>query len=204
MSSQPFIVDLANLKRRAREDVLDGAVTRDYKADRTAVIAILNGALASEIVCVLRYKYHYFMASGIHARSMREEFLEHAADEQKHADAIATRIVQLDGTPNLSPEGLHLRSHTDYIQGNTIVEMLKEDLVAERIAVESYLGIIRYLGSDDPTTRRLIESILEAEEDHAEDLKSMLEDLGMPGEPAKNAGVSGSDHKRGNGAEHRP
>jgi bacterioferritin len=154
-----------------------GAVTEGYRADRETVIRILNEALATEIVCVLRYKRHYYMASGIHAQAVAQEFLEHANEEQGHADQIAERIVQLDGEPNFSPDGLSSRSHSEYVEGTTLLDMLKEDLVAERIAIESYGEIVRYLGADDPTTRRLMESILAVEEEHADDLKTLLETL---------------------------
>jgi bacterioferritin len=154
-----------------------GAVTESYRADRETVIRILNEALATEIVCVLRYKRHYYMASGIHAQAVAQEFLEHANEEQGHADQIAERIVQLDGEPNFSPDGLASRSHSEYVEGTTLLDMLKEDLVAERIAIESYSEIVRYLGTDDPTTRRLMESILAVEEEHADDLKTLLETL---------------------------
>jgi bacterioferritin len=141
------------------------------------VLKILNEALATEIVCVLRYKRHYFMASGIHAKGVAAEFLEHANEEQGHADEIATRIVQLGGAPNFSPEGLLSRSHAEYVEGNDLNEMLKEDLVAERIAIDTYRDIIAYLGEDDPTTRTMIEGILAVEEEHAEDLGTLLAGL---------------------------
>jgi bacterioferritin len=149
-------------------------VTENYKADRQAVIRILNEALATEIVCVLRYKSHYFMATGIHAQAVAAEFLEHANEEQGHADQIAERITQLGGAPNLSPEGMLTRSHSEYNQGDTLEEMIKEDLIAERIAIESYSEIVRYLGSDDVTSRRMMEGILAVEEEHADDLAKLL------------------------------
>ncbi|HET8882034.1 MAG TPA: ferritin-like domain-containing protein, partial [Solimonas sp.] len=145
----------------------------------------LNEALATEIVCVLRYKYHYFKASGINATAVAQEFAEHATEEQQHADQICERIVQLGGKPNLSPDGLLTRSHSDYVEGEDLVEMLQEDLVAERIAIDSYREIVDYLGSDDPTSRRVMEEILAKEEEHAEDLSTLLEELGKKGEPAK-------------------
>src|SRR5262249_45939671 len=134
-------------------------------------------ALATEIVCVLRYKRHYFMANGIHADSVAAEFLEHANDEQGHADQIAARIVQLGGEPNFNPEGLLTRSHAEYVEGDTLTDMIKEDLVAERIAIDSYREMVRYFGNDDPTSRRLIEGILAVEEEHADDLVSLLGEL---------------------------
>jgi bacterioferritin len=155
-----------------------GAVTGGYKADRETVIKILNDVVATEIVCVLRYKRHYYMAAGIHAQSVAQEFLEHATEEQGHADLAAERIVQLGGEPDLNPAGLATRSHSQYIEGTSLVEMIQENLVAERIAVESYGEIIRYLGSDDPTTRIMIETILAKEEEHAEDMKTLLESIG--------------------------
>jgi len=138
----------------------------------------LNEALATEIVCVLRYKRHYFMATGINAQSVAQEFLQHANDEQLHADQIAQRIVQLGGEPNFSPDGLTTRSHSEYVAGESLVDMIKEDLVAERIAIDSYRDMINYFGNDDPTTRRLMENILAMEEEHADDLVSLLEEFG--------------------------
>ncbi|ANB16983.1 ferritin-like domain-containing protein [Dokdonella koreensis] len=184
---KPFLTDIQTLRRRAREHIEQGAVTAGYAADRPTVIRLLNEALATEIVCVLRYKYHYYMASGIHAKSVAAEFLEHAREEQAHADRIAERITQLDGKPDFSPEGLLTRSHSEYVEGGDLVEMIQEDLVAERIAIDSYREIIQYLGNDDPTTRRMMEEILAMEEEHAEDLGTMLENLGKKGEPAKRA-----------------
>ena len=149
-------------------------MTFDYKADRETVIKLLNEALATEIVCVLRYRRHYFMAEGMNAESVKSEFLAHAGEEQAHADELAERIVQLGGEPNLSPDGLADRSHSEYIEGENLEDMIKEDLVAERIAIESYRDMIAFVGSDDPTTRRLLEEILMKEEEHAEDLVSLL------------------------------
>ncbi|HEX7814251.1 ferritin-like domain-containing protein [Dyella sp.] len=186
-AKKPFLTDIETIRRRAREHIDKGAITEGYSADRDTVIKILNEALATEIVCVLRYKYHYFMAKGIHAKSVAAEFLEHAAEEQGHADRIAERITQLDGTPDLNPEGLLSRSHSDYAEGDDLADMLKEDLVAERIAIDSYREIIQYLGNDDPTTRRMMEEILANEEEHAEDLSTLLDNLGRKDEPAKAA-----------------
>jgi bacterioferritin len=184
---KPFLSDIEAIRKRAREHIDKGAITEGYGADRDTVIKILNEALATEIVCVLRYKYHYYMAKGIHAKSVAAEFLEHATEEQGHADRIAQRITQLDGTPNLNPEGLLSRSHSDYAEGEDVADMLKEDLVAERIAIDSYREIIQYLGNDDPTTRRMMEDILANEEEHAEDLSTLLDQLGRKGEPARPA-----------------
>jgi bacterioferritin len=187
MAGKPFQSDIEAIRKRAREHIDKGAVTAGYKADRETVIKILNEALATEIVCTLRYRYHYFMASGIHSQSVAAEFLEHAIEEQRHADMIAERITQLDGAPNFSPEGILSRSHSEYVEGQDLVEMLEEDLVAERIAIDSYREIIDYIGTDDPTTRRMLEGILAMEEEHAEDMNTLLEQLGKKGEPAKPA-----------------
>jgi bacterioferritin len=152
-----------------------GAVTDSYQADRKTVLALLNTALATELVCVLRYRRHHFMASGIHAQAVAAEFLAHATEEQEHADRIAQRITQLGGEPDFSPEGLATRSHTEYVEGSTLEEMIREDLVAERIAIESYGEIIRYLGENDSTTRRMLEAILAVEEEHAEELQALIQ-----------------------------
>ena len=175
---EPFRIDSAQIRARAREQMSAGAVTAAYNADREQVITILNEALASELVCVLRYKSHYFMAAGIHAQSVAQEFLEHANEEQGHADAIAARINQLGGKPNFNPEGLAARSHSEYREGTTIDSMIRENLIAERIAIETYSTIVRWLGEDDPTTRRLMEGILQVEEEHADDLANLLKGLG--------------------------
>jgi bacterioferritin len=174
---RPFVTDIQELRRRAREHMEQGAVTSSYRADRETVIQILNEVLATEIVCVLRYKRHYYMASGIHAQAVAAEFLEHAKEEQTHADIAAERITQLGGEPNLNPEGLLTRSHSQYVEGKSLLDMVREDLVAERIAVESYSEIIRYLGNDDPTTRLAMEQIMAKEEEHADDMKKILETL---------------------------
>ena len=184
---KPFVSDIENIRKRARQHIERGAVTESYKADVDTVVKVLNEALATEIVCVLRYKRHYYMASGINAQSVAAEFLEHANEEQEHADRIAERITQLGGEPNFSPEGLLTRSHSDYVEGEDLVDMIKENLVAERIAIDSYREIIDYLGTADSTTRRLMEEILEMEEEHAEDMSTLLEQLGKKGEPAKPA-----------------
>jgi bacterioferritin len=177
VADKPFLTDVKTLRERARQHIERGAVTEGYKADRETVNKILNEALATEIVCVLRYRRHYFMASGIHAEGVAAEFLQHANEEQGHADQIAQRIVQLGGEPNFNPEGLLSRSHAEYVEGDTLLDMIKEDLVAERIAIDSYRDIIQYLGNDDPTTRRMMESILAMEEEHADDLVNLLTDL---------------------------
>jgi bacterioferritin len=179
MPDKPFLTDIKTLRQRARQHIENGAVTQGYQADRTTVVRILNEALATEIVCVLRYRRHHFMAAGIHAQSVAQEFLQHAQEEQVHADQIAQRIVQLGGAPNFSPEGLLTRSHAEYVEGDSLTDMIKEDLVAERIAIDSYREMIAYLAKDDPTTRRMLEGILAMEEEHAEDLSTLLEQLGM-------------------------
>ncbi len=178
MANKPFLTDVKKLRDRARQHMEKGALTHGYKGDRDTVIKIMNEALATEIVCVLRYKRHYFTASGINADTVAQEFLQHANEEQMHADQIAQRIVQLGGEPDLSPDGLSSRSHAEYVAGANLIDMIKEDLVAERIAIDSYREIIAYLGNDDPTSRRMFENILAMEEEHADDLAGMLEELG--------------------------
>jgi bacterioferritin len=169
-----FVSDLKKIRERARAHMEAGAVTESYKAERVQVLAVLNEVLATEIVCVLRYKRHFFMARGINAESVKAEFLQHANDEQQHCDWVAERIVQLNGEPDFNPQGLSSRSHSEYQEGSNLIEMIKEDLVAERIAVQSYSEIARWLGEKDPTTRRLIEEILKMEEEHADDLANLL------------------------------
>ena len=177
-----FLSDIQELRRRARQHMEKGAVTQSYKADPKKVSAVLNEALATEIVCVLRYKRHYFMAVGIHAQGVAEEFLQHANEEQAHADRIAQRIVQLGGAPDLAPDTLTTRSHAEYKEGADLVDMIRENLVAERIAIDSYADMIRYIGDDDSTTRRLLEDVLGQEEEHADDMKTLLEEL-VKGKP---------------------
>ncbi|HZF31601.1 MAG TPA: ferritin-like domain-containing protein [Gammaproteobacteria bacterium] len=178
MAKKTFLSDIKTLRKRAREHIEKGAVTEGYNADRKTVLKLLNEALATELICVLRYKRHYFMATGIHSQSVAPEFLQHANEEQAHADEIAARIVQLGGEPNFSPEGLASRSHAEYVEGENLIDMIKEDLVAERIAIDSYREMVKYCGNDDPTTRRMLEGILAMEEEHADDLVSLLEQLG--------------------------
>ena len=175
--NKPFLSDIQEIRRRARQHIEHGAVTENYQADRDTVLRLLNEALATEIVCTLRYKRHYYLASGIHAQPVAAEFLEHANEEQAHADKIAERIIQLNGEPNFNPEGLLTRSHSEYVEGQGLQDMIQEDLVAERIAIESYAEIIRYLGERDPTSRRLLEEILANEEEHAEELRTLLEQI---------------------------
>jgi bacterioferritin len=172
-----FMTDIATLRERARAKMSEGPITDAYGADRTQVIDVLNQALATEIVCVLRYKRHYFMADGLNGGPVAAEFLQHANEEMGHADQIALRITQLQGEPNFSPAGIEDRSHSEYVEGNGLVDMIKEDLVAERIAIESYAEIVQWLGDKDPTTRRMMEDILAVEEEHADDLLNLLADL---------------------------
>lgn len=185
LADKAQLTDVATLRRRAREDISSGAVTRGYGADRETVLRLLNEALATEIVCTLRYRRHYFMASGLAAESVRQEFLEHAQEEQGHADKIAARIVQLDGEPDFDPQTLTRRSHAEYVAADSLESMIREDLVAERIAIDSYREMIAYLAHRDPTTRRLMEEILANEEEHAEDLSSMLPHAHVAARPAR-------------------
>jgi len=198
--ADPFRTDIETIRRRARQRMEDGAVTGAYLADRDRVIEVLNEVLATEIVCVLRYKNHYFMASGINAQPIAQEFLTHANEEQQHADMVAQRITQLGGNPNLNPEGLATRSHAQYVEAATLERMIREDLVAERVAIETYAEIIRWLGSDDPTTRRLMEDLLKVEEEHADDLANMLQTLGN--RPARNPNPKLA--RNANGGRRRP
>jgi bacterioferritin len=169
-----FKADIEEIRRRAREKMGDGAVTASYRADRDQVIEVLNEVLATETVCTLRYRSHYFMAQGVHAPGVEEEFLEHAQQEQQHADRIAKRITELGGTPNFDPTGLASRSHAQYGSASNLKQMIEEDLVAERIAIATYSEIVRWLGNDDPTTRRMMEEILATEEEHADDMAKLL------------------------------
>jgi bacterioferritin len=178
VTDKPFLTDVKTLRERARQHIENGAVTEGYSGNREIAVKILNEALATEIVCVLRYRRHYFMANGIHAESVAAEFLQHSNEEQAHADQIAARIVQLNGAPDFNPAGLLTKSHAEYAEGDTLVDMIKEDLVAERIAIDSYREMIQYFGNDDPTSRRMLEGILAMEEEHADDLVSLLEDVG--------------------------
>jgi bacterioferritin len=174
VKAQPFLTDVQELRRRARENIDRGAVTEGYQLDTRVVCDVLNQALATEIVCVLRYKRHYFMATGLNKDAVAAEFLQHAGDEQDHADRLAERITQLGGEPDFDPEGLASRSHSEYKAGATLTEMIKEDLIAERVAIESYSEIVRFLGEKDPTSRRLMEDLLAKEEEHANDMQDLL------------------------------
>ena len=183
----PFLTDIKELQRRAREHVEKGAVTPAYRGDVQTAVRLLNEALATEIVCVLRYRRHYFMAAGIHSQAVADEFLEHANEEQQHGDRIAERIRQLGGAPDFNPQGLLTRSHAQYVEGSSLIDMIKENLIAERIAIESYTEMARFFGENDPTSRRLMESVLAQEEEHADDMATLLESLD-PREPTDGAG----------------
>jgi len=168
-----FLSNVKTLRARAREHIENGAVTPSYAGETSTIVRLLNEALATEIVCVLRYRRHYFCAEGALAESVKEEFMEHAQEEQEHADQIAERIVQLGGKPNFNPVGLDTRSHSEYVEGSSLKEMVKEDLIAERVAIQSYTEMILFIGDKDPTTKRMLESILAKEEEHAEDMASI-------------------------------
>ncbi|MCG1041258.1 bacterioferritin [Mycetohabitans sp. B8] len=169
-----FRLDLETIRERARQHMDEGPVTSTYSADRDTIIKLLNDALATEIVCTLRYKRHYFMAKGINSEAVADEFAQHAAEEQQHADQLAQRIVQLGGSPDFAPAGLASRSHSEYVEGETLTEMIRENLVAERIAIDTYREIVKYIGDKDPTTRRIFEEILAVEEEHADDMADLL------------------------------
>jgi bacterioferritin len=174
-NSQQFVSDLSEIRRRAREHMERGAVTQSNTKNLETTLRLLNEALATEIVCTLRYKRHYYTARGIHKESVAAEFAAHAQEEQEHADLIAERITQLGGSPNFNPEGLAARSSSEYNEPDDLVEMIRENLVAERIAIETYSEMIRFFGEGDPTSRRLIETILAVEEEHANDMADLLE-----------------------------
>jgi len=176
-SDKPFLTDILEIRRRARQHMEKGAVTANYQGDLPTILKILNEALATEIVCTLRYKRHHFMAKGINAEPVAEEFLEHAQEEEAHAQMIAERITQLGGEPDFNPEGMLTRSHSEYKPGTSLIDMVKEDLVAERIAIESYSEIVHYIGEKDTTTRRIFEEILAKEEEHADDMANILATL---------------------------
>jgi len=187
MPKTSLLTDIETLRTRARQHIEEGSVTAGYSADREIVLKLLNDSLATELVCVLRYRRHHFMAQGIHSQAVAQEFLDHSNEEQGHADQIAERIVQLGGAPDFAPDGLASRSHAEYVEGDSLVSMIKEDLVAERIAIDSYRDIIQYLGNQDPTTRRLMEAILAVEEQHADELAGLLETLPEEAEPKRRA-----------------
>ena len=175
--SNAQLTDISTLRERARQNVDQGAVTEGYAADREEILRLLNESLATELVCTLRYKRHYYMATGLKASMAADEFLEHANQEMEHADKLAERITQLGGEPDFNPDNLSRNSHAQYVAGNTLKEMVYEDLVAERIAIDSYREIIQYIGESDPTTRRIFEDILAQEEEHADDMADILADL---------------------------
>lgn len=192
-----FKADFEEIRRRAREKMEEGPITAAYHADRQKVIDVLNEVLATEIVCTLRYKAHYYLAQGIHSQAVANEFLQHAKEEELHADMVAKRITELTGRPNFNPDGLHTRSHAEYSEGAKLEDMIREDLVAERIAVGTYSEIIRWLANDDPTTRRLMEEILAKEEEHADDLAKLLARIGA--KPDGHDGQSAPSKGNGNG-----
>jgi bacterioferritin len=206
---EPFRADMEMIRRRAREKMDQGAVTEAYRADVDQVIEVLNEVLATEIVCVLRYKNHYFMAPGVHGDAVAGEFLQHATEEQEHADLVARRIAQLGGNPDLDPAGLHTRSHAEYREGDDLEDMIREDLAAERVAIATYSEIIRWLGDDDPTSRRMMEELLAKEEEHADELAMLLEPtrrraaqaqrqpVAQSGTSQQAAGASGVNRGRG-------
>jgi bacterioferritin len=169
-----FLKNIEEIRARARQQIEDGPMTKDYRLDREQAISILNEALATELVCVLRYKFHYFMATGIHSAAVAAEFRQHAQEEQQHADRIAQRIRQLGGKPQMHPEVIAKASHSEYQEGSSLADMIREDLVAERIAVETYREIVNYFGEHDPTSRLMMEEILAKEEEHADDLVNLL------------------------------
>ena len=169
-----FLTDIKTIRERARQEIESGAVTQDYSLDKEQVIKILNEALATEIVCVLRYRFHYYMASGIHKEGAAQEFLEHSNEEQQHADMIAERIKQLGGKPEMNPAIVAQTSHSEYVEGTSLEDMLREDLVAERIAIQTYREMVAFFGEKDPTSRRMMEEILAVEEEHADDIADLL------------------------------
>ncbi|CAM2192588.1 ferritin-like domain-containing protein [Paraburkholderia sp. A1RI_3L] len=177
-STDPFVLDLKKIREQARQHMDEGPVTSSYTANREVVLKLLNDALATELVCTLRYKRHYFMAKGIHSEAVAEEFAQHASEEQEHADRLAERIVQLGGAPDFAPDGLATRAHSEYKPGSDLTDMIRENLVAERIAIDTYREIIRYLGDSDTTTRRIFEEILAVEEEHADDMADLLDQRG--------------------------
>jgi bacterioferritin len=192
MHKKSPLTDVQTLRARARANIDEGAVTTGYSADRAIVLRLLDESLATELVCVLRYRRHHFMARGIHSQGVAQEFLDHSNEEQGHADQIAERIVQLGGEPDFAPGSLVDRSHAEYVAGGTLASMIREDLVAERIAIDSYRDIIRYLGDQDPTTRRMLEGILAVEEQHADELADLL--VAFPAETAEEVRVGAHRH----------
>jgi bacterioferritin len=195
-ATKSFLTDVKTLRQRARKHIEEGAVTAGYSADRDTVLKLLNDALATEIVCVLRYRRHHFMARGIHAQSIAAEFLAHATEEQQHADKIAERIVQLGGEPDFAPDGLSSRAHSEYVAGETLLDMITEDLVAERIAIDSYTEIIDFIGDADRTTKRMLEEILAVEEEHADEMADLLQGLPHNGKSMGDKELHAGNSKR--------
>lgn len=184
-TSQPFLTDITEIRRRARQHLDEGAVTPDYEGNLETTIKVLNDALATELVCVLRYSSHAVAAQGINSEAVKSEFLEHAREENEHAMLLAERINQLGGKANFNPEGLLSRSASQFVEGQNLLEMIREDLIAERIAVQTYQEMIRYFANHDPTTRRLLEEILAKEEEHANDMHDLM--VAQPNQPTLNS-----------------
>ncbi|MDO3383495.1 ferritin-like domain-containing protein [Gilvimarinus algae] len=178
MAQSAFVEDLNSRREAARKHMMNGAVTEDFTPEKDTIIKLLNEALATELICVLRYKVHHYTANGRGAKVAAEEFWEHAQEEQEHADRLAERIAQLGGVPEMNPEVISSRAHSDYHSGGDTLEMLKEDLIAERIAISSYREMIAFVGNLDPTTRRILEDLLAQEEEHADDLVDLIEHIG--------------------------
>jgi bacterioferritin len=174
MRAGTFVADMKEIRRKAREHLTEGAVTQNYKGRVDESIAILNQAVATEIVCILRYKFHAVCAAGLASEAVKEEFAQHATEEEQHLDLLTERINQLGGKPNLNPEGVASRAASEYVEGDNLVDMIKEDLVAERIAIETYRDMVRHFGDNDPTTRVILERILAQEEEHANDMHDLL------------------------------
>jgi bacterioferritin len=174
MATSKFLTDVKTLRERARKNIENGPVTEGYKGNRDMILDLLNQALATELLCVLRYRQHHFTAQGMNSEEVAKEFLIHSNEEQGHADRLAARIAQLDGNPNMDPATITGRSHAEYKECDSLEDMIRENLVAERVAIDSYLEMIQYIGDSDPTTRRMLEDILAVEEEHADDLVNLL------------------------------
>src|SRR6478672_3487787 len=174
MRTGTFVADMKEIRRKAREHLTEGAITQNYKGKVEDSIAILNHAVATEIVCILRYKFHAVCAAGLASEAVKGEFAQHAKEEEQHLDLLTERINQLGGKPNLNPEGVASRAASEYVEGDNLVEMIKENLVAERIAIETYRDMVRHFGDKDVTTRVLLERILAQEEEHANDMHDLL------------------------------
>lgn len=177
MSDTAFTKDMSTHREQAQRHMMNGAVTEDFTADREVILKLLNEALATELICVMRYKVHYHTANGRGTKLAEDEFLEHAQQEQEHADKIAERIAQLGGEPDFNPNTLTERAHSEYHSGGDTLAMLKEDLIAERIAISTYRDMIVFIGDKDPTTRRILEDVLAQEEEHADDLVALIENI---------------------------